>query len=163
MPTATYIPTQQNLALWHRLAGVGHPPVGWNEDHNSHLTTRALHLIAEALSEGSDHDAHVFRRLAYQASLPRQECVIPGLVITTAELRQMRSARALYFHFYDAGAYDGETEHRIMCCFWSVQDGEPNIGQSQLVLASEWPKFRAFIEGHGRTERVLRYPFSAAA
>lgn len=60
------------------------------DQHNSHLTTRALHLIAEALSEGSDHDAHVFRRLAYQASLPQPACVIPGLVVTSAELRQMR-------------------------------------------------------------------------
>lgn len=60
------------------------------EQHNDDLIARALYAIAEALSEGADHDSHMFRRLAYQASLPQPAFVIPGLVVTTAELRQMR-------------------------------------------------------------------------
>jgi hypothetical protein len=55
--------------------------------------------------------------------------------------------RTLHYSFYDAGAYDGETEHHIMCSFYSVNpDGTKNIGQSQLVLASEWPKYKAHID-----------------
>lgn len=62
------------------------------EQHNDHCVTRALYAIADALSEGADHDAHVFRRLAYQASLPQPECVILGLVVTTDELRAARES-----------------------------------------------------------------------
>ncbi len=57
--------------------------------------------------------------------------------------------KTLHFHFYDAGAYDGETEHRIMCNFYSLRDGKVNIGQSELVLASDWLTFRAAIERNG--------------
>jgi hypothetical protein len=56
-----------------------------------------------------------------------------------------------HYHFYDAGAYEGETEHRIMCNFYSISvvDGKKLPGQSQLVLASEWPKYKAHIERVG--------------
>jgi hypothetical protein len=66
-------------------------------------------------------------------------------------------ARTLHFQFYDAGAYDGETEHRIMCSFYSLNDGAVNIGQSELVLSSEWPAFRAQIEKNGWTHREHKY------
>jgi len=56
-----------------------------------------------------------------------------------------------YFSFYDVGAYDGETEHRIMCNFYSVRDGKVIIGQSQLVLASQWPAYRHCLESGGWT------------
>lgn len=62
-----------------------------------------------------------------------------------------------HFSFYDAGAYDGETEHRIMCSFYSIRDGKTHIGQSELVLASEWPAFRAIMEARGWTERKQTY------
>ena len=65
--------------------------------------------------------------------------------------------KMLHFHFYDVGAYDGETEHRIMCNFYSLRDGRINIGQSQLVLASEWPAYRATIEANGWTHRSHEY------
>jgi hypothetical protein len=57
--------------------------------------------------------------------------------------------KTLHFSFYDAGAYDGETEHRIMCSFYSLTNGDRCPGQSQLVLASEWPLFRDHIEKSG--------------
>ncbi len=63
----------------------------------------------------------------------------------------------LYFNFYDAGAYDGETEHRIMCNFYSLRNGKHNVGQSQLVLSSEWPSYRTHIEKNGWTYRVHTY------
>ena len=54
--------------------------------------------------------------------------------------------KTYHFRFYDAGAYDGETEHRIMCNFYTLADGREQPGQSQLVLASEWPAYRAHVE-----------------
>jgi hypothetical protein len=63
-------------------------------------------------------------------------------------------AKSLHFHFYDAGAFDGETEHHIMCNFYSLTDGEYRPGQSQLVLASEWPAYRAHIERNGWSHRI---------
>lgn len=58
--------------------------------------------------------------------------------------------RTRHYSFYDAGAYDGQTEHHIMCSFYSInEDGSKNIGQSQLVLASEWPQYKLVIEGNG--------------
>lgn len=66
--------------------------------------------------------------------------------------------RALHFHFYDAGTYEGQIEHRIMCNFYSTRKvGGVNVGQSQLVLASEWPAYRAQIEANGWTHREHRY------
>ena len=65
--------------------------------------------------------------------------------------------KTLHFSFYDAGAYDGETEHRIMCNFYSVVDGQQRPGQSQLVLASEWPAYRSHIEGNGWVFRTVNY------
>lgn len=65
--------------------------------------------------------------------------------------------RTLHFHFYDAGAYDGETEHRIMCSFYSLNAGKVNVGQSELVLSSEWPAFRAHIERNGWSYREHKY------
>lgn len=62
--------------------------------------------------------------------------------------------RTLHFHFYDAGAYDGDTEHRIMCNFYSLCEGKMNVGQSELVLASEWPTYRSHIERNGWSHRV---------
>jgi hypothetical protein len=67
------------------------------------------------------------------------------------------SQKTLHFHFYDAGAYDGETEHRIMCDFYSLCNGKVTIGQSQLVLASEWPMFRTYLELGGWTHREHKY------
>ena len=61
-------------------------------------------------------------------------------------------AKTLHYHAYDAGAYDGETEHRIMCSFYSLVDGECRPGQSELVLSSEWPKFKVYIEKNGWTK-----------
>jgi hypothetical protein len=58
-------------------------------------------------------------------------------------------SKTLHFSFYDAGAYDGETEHRIMVSFFSITNGERRVGQSELVLASEWPTFRQHIERNG--------------
>lgn len=52
-----------------------------------------------------------------------------------------------HFHFYDAGAYDGETEHRIMVNFYTGT----TPGQSELVLASEWPAYRKLLESHSWT------------
>lgn len=70
----------------------------------------------------------------------------------------MATNRKLHFQFYDAGAYDGETEHRIMCSFYSLFDsGQMSPGQSELVLASEWPAFRAQIEANGWTHREHKY------
>lgn len=57
--------------------------------------------------------------------------------------------KTLHFSFYDAGAYEGETEHRIMVNFFSLTNGERRVGQSELVLASEWPRFREHIEHNG--------------
>jgi hypothetical protein len=65
--------------------------------------------------------------------------------------------KTLHFNFYDAGAYDGETEHRIMCNFYSLRDGRVNVGQSQLVLCSEWPAYRATIERNGWSYREHKY------
>lgn len=65
--------------------------------------------------------------------------------------------KTLHFDFYDAGAYEGETEHRIMCSFYSLTDGKLSVGQSELVPASEWPGYKAFIEGNGWTHRVHKY------
>jgi hypothetical protein len=79
-------------------------------------------------------------------------------------------AQGLYFQFYDFGAYDGEiydfgaydgeTEHHIMCTFYCLRDGQLNIGQSELVLANQWPAYRAQIERDGWThrERQHQYP-----
>ena len=61
--------------------------------------------------------------------------------------------KTLHYHAYDAGAYEGETEHRIMCSFYSLVDGEYRPGQSQLVLASEWPTYRSLIERNGWISR----------
>ena len=69
--------------------------------------------------------------------------------------------KTLHFHFYDAGAYDGEAEHRIMCSFYSLRDGVHNVGQSKLVLSSEWSKFRAHIEKNGWTHRAPTYGIAA--
>lgn len=70
--------------------------------------------------------------------------------------------KVLHFHFYDAGAYEGETEHRIMCNFYSLRsDGSINVGQSQLVLASEWPAYRTQIERNGWAYREHRYGAAA--
>jgi hypothetical protein len=63
--------------------------------------------------------------------------------------------KSLHFHFYDAGAYEGETEHRFMVNFYSVTDGEYKPGQSSLVRASEWPKFRGYLEQGGWTHKEL--------
>lgn len=62
--------------------------------------------------------------------------------------------KTLHYHFYDAGAYDGETEHRVMCNFYSLHDGTVGVGQSELVLASQWPAFRTHIERNGWTHRA---------
>lgn len=69
--------------------------------------------------------------------------------------------KTLHFSFYDAGAYDGETEHRIMCNFYSLRGGSVNVGQSQLVLASEWPTYRARIERNGWVHREHKQPQAA--
>jgi len=69
----------------------------------------------------------------------------------------MNNSRSLHFQFYAAGGYDGETEHRIMCNFYSLQDGSIRVGQSELVLSSEWPAFRAQIEKNGWTQRDHKY------
>lgn len=61
--------------------------------------------------------------------------------------------KTLHFHFYDAGPYDGEIEHRVMVNFFSVTDGEYRPGQSSLVRASEWPKFRSHLEQGGWQHR----------
>jgi len=66
----------------------------------------------------------------------------------------MERTKTLHFHFYNAGRYDGETETRVMCNFYSLSNGAMNIGQSQLVLASEWPAYRAHIEANGWTHRT---------
>jgi hypothetical protein len=66
--------------------------------------------------------------------------------------------RTLHFHFYDAGAYEGDTEHRIMCNFYSLYpNGSINVGQSQLILASEWPAYKALIERNGWSFREHKY------
>jgi hypothetical protein len=65
--------------------------------------------------------------------------------------------KTIHFHFYDAGAYDGETEHRIMVNFYSITDGVMRPGQSSLVLASEWPTFRSYLERGGWTHREYVY------
>lgn len=65
--------------------------------------------------------------------------------------------KKLHFSFYDVGAYDGETEHRIMCSFYSLIDGKVHIGQSQLMPASEWPAFRLAIENNGWAHRDHSY------
>ncbi len=55
-------------------------------------------------------------------------------------------AKSLLFHYYDAGAYDGETEHRIMVSFYSGEEnGNIRIGQSELVLASKFPAYRDYL------------------
>ncbi len=60
--------------------------------------------------------------------------------------------KSRHYHFYDAGAFDGETEHRVMCSFFSYDaDGHYRPGQSELVLSSEWPAFRKHIEASGWT------------
>lgn len=66
-------------------------------------------------------------------------------------------AKTLHFHFYDVGAYEGETERRVMCDFYSLLDGSVRIGQSQLVLCSEWPAYRAHLEAVGWTHREHKY------
>lgn len=65
--------------------------------------------------------------------------------------------KSLHFQFYNAGAYEGETETRIMCSFYSLRDGAVNIGQSQLVLSSEWPTYRAHLERAGWSHREHTY------
>lgn len=65
--------------------------------------------------------------------------------------------KTLHFSFYDAGAYDGETEHRIMVNFYSITGGVMRPGQSSLVLASEWPKYRGYLERGGWSHRDYRY------
>jgi hypothetical protein len=59
---------------------------------------------------------------------------------------ERKMSKKLLFHFYNAGAHDGETETRVMVNFWSNTDGRLSIGQSQLVRSSEWPKFREYLE-----------------
>jgi len=65
--------------------------------------------------------------------------------------------RTLHFHFYNAGAYDGETETRVMCNFCSLRNGVMTPGQSQLVLSSEWPAYRTYIEKTGWSQRKPTY------
>lgn len=65
--------------------------------------------------------------------------------------------KTLHFHFYDAGAYEGTTEHYVMCSFYSLCNGTVNIGQSQLVRSSEWPKYREHIETNGWLFREHTY------
>ena len=65
--------------------------------------------------------------------------------------------KTLHFSFYDVGAYDGETEHRIMCNFYSLTDGRINIGQSQLVFASQWAQYREVLERGGWSHREHHY------
>ena len=65
--------------------------------------------------------------------------------------------KTLHFSFYNVGAYDGETEQHIMCSFYSLIDGKVNIGQSQLMLASEWPTYRKVIERNGWVHREHSY------
>lgn len=66
--------------------------------------------------------------------------------------------RGLYFHFRDAGAFDGETEHRIMCSFYSLaKDGSIRVGQCALVRASEWPTYRDYLERGGWKHREHYY------
>ena len=62
--------------------------------------------------------------------------------------------KSLHFQFYDAGAYDGQTEHYMMCSFYSIRDGFIRIGQSQLVKMSEWTAYRALIERNGWSRRT---------
>jgi hypothetical protein len=59
----------------------------------------------------------------------------------------------LVYHAYNCGAYDGETETRIICNFGSLRaDGTVRPGQSEIMLASEWPDYRTFIEANGWRE-----------
>lgn len=71
-------------------------------------------------------------------------------------------AKTLHFHFYDAGAYHGEAQRRIMCNFFSVIDGSMHVGSSQLVKSEEWPTYRAHIERSGWTHRAPFYGKLAA-
>ena len=58
--------------------------------------------------------------------------------------------RRRFFHFYNMGAYDGETETRVMCNFFSRDENDKlHVGQSQIMLASEWPTYRDIIERSG--------------
>lgn len=70
--------------------------------------------------------------------------------------------KTLHFHFYDAGAYQGESQRWTMCNFFSVVDGKMNVGSSQLVKLEEWPAYRAQIERNGWTQRAPFYGKLAA-
>jgi hypothetical protein len=66
--------------------------------------------------------------------------------------------RQLFYSFYDAGAYDGETEHRIMFSFYSDDGVDRRIGQSELVLASEAPAYHDAIQARGWIPATIVYP-----
>jgi hypothetical protein len=70
--------------------------------------------------------------------------------------------KTLHFHFYDAGAYSGETQRWIMCDFFSVIDGRMHVGSSQMVKLEEWPTYRGHIERNGWTQRQPFYGQAAA-
>lgn len=65
--------------------------------------------------------------------------------------------KTLHFHFYDAGAGEGETQRWIMCSFYSLRDGAHHVGQSQMVKVEEWPAYRAQIEKNGWSHRAPSY------
>jgi len=70
--------------------------------------------------------------------------------------------KTLHFHFYDAGAYEGESQRYVMCNFFSLRNGQHHVGQSQLVKSQEWPAYRAQIEKNGWTHRAPEFSRTAA-